>query len=71
MSTKATIAIGDGWHLYREMVDGTVELMIEGDSAEWYASRNGDYAQITVVLPSEIACVLVDAKKRLMGIGEE
>ena len=55
MSTRATIAIGDGWHLYREQLDGTNHLEIT-EPARVSFEASEDF--IDVMIPDEILAAI-------------
>lgn len=50
MSTRATMSMGDGWHLYMEMTDGTIHLEMIYDDVDFEASPGF----IDVTIPSEV-----------------
>ena len=73
MSTKATILFGDGFHIYRELADGTIrlELDIERETLNVKppityilngvegSSENGS---VDLVIPRRVLKAILDAK---------
>jgi len=48
MSTKATISIGNAWHLYEDVVDQMIWIKVEGYPFE------ATHRAVSVQLPSEL-----------------
>jgi hypothetical protein len=58
MSTKATILFDDGWHLYREVADGTIHLHLdEPGDVDFVCSQH----HIDVMLPLRVLDALLDS----------
>lgn len=53
MSTKCSIKFGDDWHLYRETMDDSIHLEIEGD-IDFEASPG----RVDVQIPAHVAKAL-------------
>jgi len=54
MSTKASIKLGADWHLYRETLDGSIHLEIEGDDLEFEVSPG----HIDIKIPEDVVKTL-------------
>ena len=55
MSTRVTIACGDGYHLYNECLTEDVYLELDGDKLEYEASNN----HVNVHIPKEVINAII------------
>lgn len=66
MSTKASIAFGDDFHFYRDMMDGSIHLMIDLTKSPGHVIHNISDERIDIEIPKHILKAILDEKDRLM-----